>query len=193
MSAGERMSAKDALVAVHQARRDEDIVITTMSPARDWMTLPQHSRDLVLVPSAMSHATSVGLGLALAQPERRVIVCNGDGSMLMNLGSLVSIAASGVQNLVAIVFENGTYEVTGSQHVPGAGVVDYAGMARGAGFASVFEFSSLDLWRRDIGSVLSAPGATFAVLHVEPVYGMPGPKSPGPAGERARRFAEALR
>ena len=157
------------------------------------MTLPQHSRDLVLVPSAMSHATSVGLGLALAQSERRVIVCNGDGSMLMNLGSLVSIAASGVQNLVAIVFENGTYEVTGSQHVPGAGVVDYAGMARGAGFASVFEFSSLDLWRRDIGSVLSAPGPTFAVLHVEPVYGMPGPKSPGPAGERARRFAEALR
>ena len=108
MSGSGRMSAKEALVAVHGARRAEDIVITTMSPARDWMTLPQQPRDLVLVPSAMSHATSVGLGLALSQPARRVVVCNGDGSMLMNLGSLVSIAAAGATNMIVLVFENGT-------------------------------------------------------------------------------------
>ena len=188
-----RMAAKEALVAVHRTRRDEDIVITTMSPARDWMTLPQRPRDLVLVPSAMSHGTSVGLGLALAQPERRVIVCNGDGSMLMNLGSLVSIVAAGARNLVVLVFENGTYEVTGSQLVPGADEVDYAGIARSAGFTSVFEFSDSGAWEREVGAVLRADGPTFAVLHVAPVYGIPGPKSPGPAGDRARRFAEALR
>lgn len=192
MSAAGRMPAKDVLVAVHRARRDQDVVITTMSPARDWMTLPQHPRDLVLVPSAMSHATSIGLGLALSQPARRVIVCNGDGSMLMNLGSLVSIVAAGATNLILLVFENGTYEVTGSQHVPGAGRVDYAALARGAGFGSVFEFSDLDRWRREIDTVMSAAGPTFAVLHVEPVFGVPGPKSPGPAGERARRFIAAL-
>ena len=193
MSGVRRMAAKEALVAVHGARRAEDIVITTMSPARDWMTLPQQPRDLVLVPSAMSHATSFGLGLALSQPARRVIVCNGDGSMLMNLGSLVSIVAAGATNMAVLVFENGTYEVTGSQHVPGAGVVDYAAIARGAGFESVFEFSDLAPWRRDIERVLSAAGPTFVVLHVEPVSGIPGPKSPGPAGERAQRFMEALR
>lgn len=193
MSAAGRMPAREALVSVHQTRREEDIVITTMSPARDWMTLPQQPRDLVLVPSAMSHATSIGLGLALAQPERRVIVCNGDGSMLMNLGSLVSIVAAGAKNLVVLVFENGTYEVTGSQHVPGAAVVDYAAIARGAGFEPVFEFSDLVRWRRDIGTVLSRPGPSFAVLRVEPVHGMPGPKSPGPAGERAKRFMDAVR
>ena len=193
MNGSDRMSAREALVLVHETRRDEDIVITTMSPARDWMTLPQHPRDLVLVPSAMSHGTSIGLGLALAQPARRVIVCNGDGSMLMNLGSLVSIVAAGATNLVVLVFENGTYEVTGSQHVPGAGVVDYATIARGAGFRSVFEFSDLARWQQDVEGVLRAPGPTFAVLHVEPVFSLPGPKSPGPAGERARRFMEALR
>jgi len=187
------MSAKEALVAVHGARRDEDVVITTMSPARDWMTLPQHARDLVLVPSAMSHATSIGLGLALSQPQRRVIICNGDGSMLMNLGSLVSIAAAGASNVVVLVFENGTYEVTGSQLVPGAGVVDFAAIARGSGFESVFEYADLAAWCEDVGRVLEAPGPTFAIVHVEPVYGIPGPKSPGPAGERARRFMEALR
>lgn len=186
------MPAKDALIAVHGARRDDDIVITTMSPARDWMTLPQHARDLVLVPSAMSHATSIGLGLALSQPQRRVIICNGDGSMLMNLGSLVSIAAAGVTNVVVLVFENGTYEVTGSQLVPGAGVVYFAAIARGAGFESVFEYADLAAWREDVGRVLEAAGPTFSVLHVEPVYGIPGPKSPGPARERARRFMEAV-
>ena len=192
MSARSRMPAKEALVALHQTRRDEDIVITTMSPARDWMTLPQHPRDLVLVPSAMSHATSIGLGLALAQPARRVIVCNGDGSMLMNLGSLVSIVAAGATNLIVLVFENGTYEVTGSQHVPGAGLVDYVSLARGAGFGAVFEFSDVTEWQREIGRVVGTGGPVFAVLHVEPVYGIPGPKSPGPARERARRFIEAL-
>jgi phosphonopyruvate decarboxylase len=186
------MPAKEALAAVHAARHDEDIVITTMSPARDWMTMPQNARDLVLVPSAMGHATSVGLGLALAQPERRVIICNGDGSMLMNLGSLVSISAAGATNVSVLVFVNGTYEVTGSQRVPGAGVVDFAAIARGAGFASVFEFSELSAWQRDVDEVLGAAGPTFAVLCVEPVYGIPGPKSPGPAGERARRFMEAV-
>lgn len=192
MSARGGMPAKEALVAVHHARRDEDIVITTMSPARDWMTLPQHPRDLVLVPSAMSHATSIGLGLALAQPERRVIVCNGDGSMLMNLGSLVSIAAAGATNLIVLVFENGTYEVTGSQHVPGAGVVDYATLARGAGFGAVFEFSDLAQWQRELGRAFNSVGPVFVVLRVERVYGIPGPKSPGPAGERARRFMKAV-
>ena len=193
MSGSDRMSAREALIAVHEARRDEDIVITTMSPARDWMTLPQHPRDLVLVPSAMSHATSIGLGLALAQPERRVIVCNGDGSMLMNLGSLVSIVAARATNLIVLVFENGTYEVTGSQRVPGAGVVDYAGLARGAGFGAVYEFSNLGQWRQDVSAVLERPGPTFVVLRVDPVLGIPGPKSPGPAGDRAKRFMEALR
>lgn len=188
-----RMSAKDAIVAVHGARGQEDIVVTTMSPARDWMTLPQQPLDLVLVPSAMGHATSIGLGLALAQPERRVIVCNGDGSMLMNLGSLVSIAAARATNLVVLVFDNGVYEVTGAQPIPSPGAIDFVAIARGSGFASVFEFSNIDAWRGDIGRVLKAQGPVLALLHVEPMLGIPGPRSPGPAAERARRFSDSLK
>jgi len=188
-----RMSAKAALAAVHATRGPRDIVITTMTPARDWMLLPQHPLDLVLVPSAMGSAPSMGLGLALAQPNRRVIVCNGDGSMLMNLGSLVSIANARATNLAVIVFVNGTYEVTGSQPVPGAGVVDYAALARAAGFESVHAYASIDGWRSDVRRVLATTGPTFVALGVEPVHGQPGPKSPGPARERARRFMQALR
>ena len=188
-----RMSAKDALAAVHATRGPRDIVITTMTPARDWMLLPQHPLDLVLVPSAMGSAPSMGLGLALAQPNRRVIVCNGDGSMLMNLGSLVSIVNARATNLAVIVFVNGTYEVTGSQPVPGAGVVDYAALARAAGFESVHAYASIDAWRSDVRRVLATTGPAFVALGVEPVHGQPGPKSPGPARERARRFMQALR
>jgi phosphonopyruvate decarboxylase len=192
VSATAGIPAKDALVAVHGARAADDIVITTMSPARDWMTLPQQPLDIVFVPSAMGHATSVGLGLALAQPERRVIVCNGDGSMLMNLGSLVSIAGAGATNIVVLVFDNGVYEVTGSQPTPGRGQVDFASIARGSGFSSVFEFSDLEAWRSEVKTVLSAPGPVFVWLRVVAEYGIPGPRSPGPAGDRAKRLMEAL-
>jgi phosphonopyruvate decarboxylase len=187
------MPAKEAIALVHSARGERDIVVTTMTPARDWMLLPQHPRDLVLVPSAMSHATSMGLGLALAQPDRRVIVCNGDGSMLMNLGSLVSIVHAGTTNVIVIVFANGTYEVTGSQPIPGATSVDFGAIARGAGFGSVFEFADLEEWRRRIREVFASPGPVFVTLRIQPVVGEPGPKSPGPAAARARKFMEALR
>ena len=172
------MSAKEAIALVHSTRDDRDVVITTMTPARDWMLLPQKPRDLVLVPSAMSHATSMGLGLALAQPNRRVIVCNGDGSMLMNLGSLVSIVSAGATNMIVLVFVNGTYEVTGSQPVPGAARVDFGTMATGAGFESVFEFADLEDWRRRIAEVFAAAGPVFVTLRVQPVFGEAGPKSP---------------
>jgi sulfopyruvate decarboxylase subunit beta len=188
-----RMSAKEALVAVHAGRGARDVVVTTMATSRDWMTLPQSPLDVVFVPSAMSHATSIGLGLALAQPARRVIVCNGDGSMLMNLGSLVSIAGAAAGNLVVLLFDNGVYEVTGAQPTPAPTSVDYAAIARGAGFPSVFAFDSLDAWKDGIEKTLNSPGPVFAWLRVEPVTGVPGPKSPGPAGERARRLIEALR
>ena len=187
-----RIPAKEALVALHAARDERDVVITTMSPARDWMTLPQQPLDVVFVPSAMGHATSLGLGIALAQPDRRVIVCNGDGSMLMNLGSLVSIAGARATNMTVLVFDNGVYEVTGSQPIPGA-AIDFTAIARGSGFSSVFEFSELGDWRANIANVLAAAGPVFAVLHVVPEFGIPGPKSPGPAGERARRLMNALR
>ena len=193
MSDNDRMRAKQALIAVHEARDQRDVVVTTMATSRDWMTLPQNPLDVVFVPSAMGHATSLGLGLALAQPDRRVIVCNGDGSMLMNLGSLVSIAGARATNLVVIVFDNGVYEVTGAQPVPAANAVDFAAIARGAGFPAVHEFTEIEAWRSSVQRILKDAGPTFVWLRVAPVLGIPGPRSPGPASERARHLSGALR
>ena len=189
----------DAMRALHAARHEDDIVVTTMGAARVWMALGADRRDLVLVPSAMGHATSFGLGLALAQPQQRVIVANGDGSMLMNLGALVSITAARAPNLVLIVCDNGVYEVTGSQPTPGTAAgrdgadgVDFAAIARACGFPSVFRFSDLPSWRSNIATALGAQGPVFIALDVVSVPGTPGPRSPGPAPERARRFREAI-
>jgi sulfopyruvate decarboxylase subunit beta len=189
------MPMREAVAILRDARGPTDIVIPSMGSAREWMALgPVHDLDFILVPSAMGHATSVGLGLALAQPDRRVIVLSGDGSLLMNLGSLVTISAESPANLVIVVFVNRVYEVTGAQVTPGAkGVpVDYAAFARASGIKSAFRWSALDDWRSGVRSALGADGPTLVVVDVAPVPGAVGPRSPGPTGERVKRFRAAV-
>lgn len=192
----EGMPMGDAVAVLRETRAETDIVIPSMGSAREWMALgPLHDLDFVLVPSAMGHATSVGLGLALAQPGRRVIVLSGDGSLLMNLGSLVTVSAQSPVNLVIVVFVNGVYEVTGAQVTPrnASMAVDYVGMARASGISSVFRWSSLDDWRRGVRDALGADGPTVIILDVAPVPGAVGPRSPGPTGPRVERFMGALK
>jgi len=193
------MPLVEALRALHAVRRPDDVVISAMGAAREWMALGTHPLDWVFVPSSMGQAASLGLGLALAQPERRVIVLNGDGGMLMNLGSLVTISACTPRNLVVLLLDNGVYEITGAQPTPSAPAgrvagdrIDFAALARASGLTSVFSFRSLDAWRHGSDSVLAATGPVFAVLEVAPVRQAKGPRSPGPAPERARRFMAAL-
>jgi len=194
------MALSGAIAALHAARRADDVVITTMAAAREWMALGTQPLDFVFLPSSMGQATSLGLGLALARPDRRVIVVNGDGSMLMNLGSLVTIAAAAPTNLVILILANGVYEVTGAQPIPGAATerspgskVDFVAMARGAGFRSVFRYSDLSEWTATLPTVLATRGPVVAVLDVAPVEGAPAPRSPGPGAARALAFMTALR
>ena len=195
------MDLREALTLVHKLRGPDDVVLTSMGTSREWLALgPLAPLDFVFVPSSMGQAPSLALGLALSQPRRRVIACNGDGSMLMNLGALATISAESPPNLVLMVFDNGVYEVTGAQPTPGSALgrpdkrgVDFAEIARACGWRSVFRYRDIDEWRDDAAEVLGAPGPVFIALEVAPVPGAVGPKSPGPTVERARNFSEALR
>ena len=194
-----RMLQMDALRALHAARRADDVVITSMGAARDWMVLGAGPLDLPLVPSSMGTAPAIGLGIALAQPERRVIVVNGDGAMLMNLGSLVTITAAAPANLILILADNGVYEVTGAQPTPGSPAaradgasVDFLAMASAAGFRSLHRWSNAAEWARHVPHVLEGPGPTFVLLDVARVPGAVGPRSPGPAPARARELRRNL-
>jgi thiamine pyrophosphate-dependent acetolactate synthase large subunit-like protein len=191
------MSLVDSLKVLHAVRTDE-VVLTTMGSAREWMKLGTHPLDFIYAPSAMGEAPALALGIALAQPQRKVIACNGDGCMLMNLGTLVTLAAERPPNLVLIVFDNGVYEVTGQQRTPaslGAAQgqpIDFAALARACGFTSVFDFQNLVDWQANLRTVLADTGSTFVVLKVDPVPGGDVPKSPAPAMQRARDFAVQL-
>ncbi|HKS05118.1 MAG TPA: thiamine pyrophosphate-dependent enzyme [Gemmatimonadaceae bacterium] len=195
-----RMPLVESVAVVRDGRGDDDIVITSMGNAREWMAMgPLHPRDFVYVPSAMGHATSLGLGLALAQPNRRVIVLMGDGSLLMNLGSLVTIASLAPKNLVVVLYDNGVYEITGSQPTPGTSAarargdsVDFAAIARASGWSSVQRYSALDDWQNNFAKVMKASGPTLVVLDVE-ATNRPGPRSPGKTAQRAPEFMAAIR
>jgi sulfopyruvate decarboxylase subunit beta len=191
-----RMKMVAALEVLAALRKDE-IVITTMGSAREWPKLSRHPLDFHYVPSAMGQAPSLGLGLALAKPAREVWVQNGDGAMLMNLGSLVTIVASRARNITLFVLENDIYEVTGGQRtaaatVKGQAKVDLAGMARAAGFATVEHFDQLSAWKGGAPALLTAPGPRFCVLAVEPVGADYQLEAPGPMSERLSRFEQAL-
>ena len=191
-SARPQMELRGALEALRAARRPGDVVVTSMGSAREWMAMgPLDPLDFVFVPSSMGEAPSLGLGIAMAQPERRVIACNGDGSMLMNLGALVTVASEAPDNLVVIIFDNGVYEVTGAQPVPGRGV-DFEAIARASGLHEVHRFSDLATWSAAARDVLVALGPVCVVLDVAPMPGAVGPKSPGPTSQRAAAFSKAL-
>ncbi len=182
----------EALSILKEHRRDE-VVIATMGAEREWLKISQHPRDFFYVPSAMGQAPTLGLGLALARPDLRVVVLNGDGCMLMNLGCLVTIAEQSPPNYSLVVFQNGVYEVTGSQPVAGSGRVDFAALARAAGIRGASHIRDISSWKGIAARVLRGPGLEFAVVNVEPITtGEVGPKAPCLITEQIARFQAAL-
>jgi thiamine pyrophosphate-dependent acetolactate synthase large subunit-like protein len=93
--------------------------------------------------NSMGMASSIGLGLALARPELRVIVLDGDGSLLLNLSSLATEHTSGVRNLVHVVWDNGGWEITGGQPAGSPFGIDLEAVGRGCGFAKTATVSDL--------------------------------------------------
>ncbi len=153
--------------------RTDEVVVATMSVVRPWAQLSESDLDFASADSAMGHAADLALGIAMAQPHRTVLCLNGDGSMLMSLGTLVTIIASGVRNLILFVIDNGTYEITGNQPTPGA--VDFVAMAQAAGFRRAYRFDEADAYEAALPDLLRGDGPVFVCLHVEP--GHEGPIS----------------
>lgn len=183
-----------ALRVVADTRRDE-IVVTTMGSAREWPKLSRHPLDFHYLPSAMGQSPMLALGMALAMPERRVISFTGDGSLLMNLGCLVTIAAAGPRNLTVIALVNRLYEVTGGQKTAAAtsAHVDFAAIAAASGIAAAHSFDDLEAWRAAWPAIRDAVGPTFVALQVAPVGPAYQLVVPGPMRTRIEAFRHALR
>src|SRR5262249_41746021 len=139
------------------AQRGTHLVLTTHGSVDLWVTLSDTPRDFSYVPAAMGHAPALGLGLALAQCRHGVVVVTGDGSMLMNLGCLTTLANHRA-HLYLIIIDNGVYEVTGGQATPGSGRTDFAGLARAAGIGRVYTCQTVEQWRTIATEALAGPG-----------------------------------
>lgn len=156
------------LLAPLAGHRTDEVVVTTMSVVRPWGRLSDSDLDFASADSAMGHAADLALGIALARPERRVICLNGDGSMLMCLGTLATAVEAAAHNFVLVVSDNGEYEITGHQPVAGAGRLDWAAVARASGFRCVLRVDDPRAWAEVVPEILTTPGPTFVHALVEP-------------------------
>lgn len=170
----------DALRAIAEQRGDA-VAVSTMTTVEPWHRFSPSELNVTCI-GFMGGASSLGLGLALARPERRVIVLDGDGSLLMQLGSLATVAGTAPPNFYHVVFKNGVYAVSGSQPIPAAGRVDFAAMAKGAGYAAAYSFDNLEDFRVRLSEVLSARGPVLVQLITEEV---PDPPQGGVIGAGA--------
>jgi phosphonopyruvate decarboxylase len=164
-----------------------------MTALAGWHAVQQSDLDMPCVGS-MGSASSLALGLALARPDRQVWVLDGDGSLLMQLGSLATIAEAAPPNLHHFVFHNGVYALSGDQPIPGGTGIDFALMAKAAGYKSTFTFDDAESFITSLDEILAQAGPVLIQLKLDWSVddGLPLREIPLNPGERGRRLREIL-
>ena len=148
--------------------RGNAIVTAQGTAGRHWGDISdQPSRDISLG-GAMGHTTSAAFGLALGLPDEKVVLFDAEGSLLMNLGVLASIAGKKPANFVHFVLDNECYATTGGQPVPNSAEIDYAAMAKGAGYLSAYNFDDLEDFATSIEDIMQEDGPILIAIKVQP-------------------------
>ena len=137
------------------------------APAWDITAAGDHPNSFPMW-GAMGGSTMIGLGLALAQPKRRVLVLTGDGEMLMGLGSLATIAVQKPDNLYVVVLDNEHYGETGMQETHTGHGVDLAGMAKAAGFKHALNVETQKEADKLTKMIRKSDGPLFAQVKIDP-------------------------
>jgi sulfopyruvate decarboxylase subunit beta len=176
----------DAVAAV-LARAEDALVVT----ANGWISREAHAardrNENFYMLGSMGLASSIGLGVALTNPDRRVIVLDGDGNLLMALGTLAMVADQQPPNFVHVVLDNEIYGSTGGQRSLSSRV-DLDEVARAAGYASVWRISELS----ELDEALAATGPVFVLIKVAPTAHGTAPRVPLSPHAIAQRFRAAV-
>lgn len=157
---------RDAALKIVAEHIDDSLVVAAYQAAFEWIVIRPSDYNLIAT-GAMGLVSSHGLGLAIGRPDRKVVVFDGDGSLLMNLGSLVTVGEVAPPNFYHFVCNNGVYEANGSHPTPGSDKVDFAALARGAGYAATEVFDDLDDLSARVPDVLAQQGPVFVDFRVE--------------------------
>jgi thiamine pyrophosphate-dependent acetolactate synthase large subunit-like protein len=149
-----------------QPHRGDAIVSTVGTAGRHWPDISTNkSRDISLQ-GAMGHSASAAFGLALGLPQEKVVLFDAEGSLLMSMGVLATIAGKKPANFYHFLLDNECYATTGGQPVPNSDEIDYAAMAKGAGYASAYHFDDLEELVTGVGDILQETGPVFVSVKI---------------------------
>ena len=159
-----RFTLTQRLVA--KLKREEAVVGGIGNTNFDLWAVGQRPQNFYMLGS-MGLAIPIALGVAIAQPRRHIVALEGDGSLLMQLGCLTTIAALAQNNLTMVIMDNGLYQITGSQPTPAAGVADFVAIARGAGLAKSAWAADEEDFERLIEQSMSASGPSLIGVRID--------------------------
>ena len=162
------MRRLDALQAIY-AQLQDAIVVTIMGAVAAELQSIGHRPNFFYLQHAMGLASSMGLGIALAKPERQVVVLDGDGSVLMNLGGLTTLARYRPRNLVHVVFDNESLLSVGGFPTATSTGSDLAGIAAAAGVPRTSTVRDLDAFTKAFDAAVSARELTTIVAKVDAI------------------------
>ena len=155
------MARYEAIKEIMENIDDELIICNIGFPSRELYEIDDRNENFYMIGS-MGLASSIGLGLALARPDKDIVVIDGDGSLLMNMGSLVTIFANNPRNLTWIVIDNGAYGSTGNQDTY-AQLIDLCDIAKSVGFKNSYNFEEVNL-----KDMIKSDDTSFIVYNTEP-------------------------
>jgi phosphonopyruvate decarboxylase len=159
------IAAADALRLL-SAHREDALVVVTMSTGRLWPSVSTRPDLDLPISNCMGKASSVALGVALARPDLCVWVLDGDGSLVMNLGTLVTIGHAQPKNLIHFVFNDAAYTTVGGAPVPGAERIDFAAMASAAGYRQARQFDHHADLAAQLPDLLHSDGPALYALRI---------------------------
>ena len=135
--------------------RGSAVSVTTMTQTKYWNEISEEPDLDIGISNGMSKASSIALGVALGKPETTVLCLDADGSLLMNLGSLATVAGMGPKNMFHFVFNNGIYAITGGQPVPAPGV-EYAEVAKACRYSASSRFEATETFDNNFTKILKS-------------------------------------
>ena len=175
-----------------QEHRGDAIVSAAGTAGRHWMDVSDNEKRDISLGGAMGQTTSAAFGLALGLPDEKIVLFDAEGSLLMNLGAIASIAGKKPANFYHFLLDNECYATTGGQPVPNSQEIDYAMMAKGAGYAAAYNFDDLEEFSTSVGEIMQQEGPVFIAIKIEPeVQNLPiGLRERRPTRGRAQTINE---
>jgi thiamine pyrophosphate-dependent acetolactate synthase large subunit-like protein len=191
MVSNKRPSRADYYRVLADKLPKDALVVTALGNASYLWSAMRHTPENFYFEDAMGLALPLAVGLAVAQPDRRVVVVEGDGGVMMHMGALVTLGAVAPKNLTVLLIQNGVHAASGGQPLTNAGL-DLAQLARAAGSSHAENVATPDAFGKAFGAALDADALHVLVLSTEPDIDVVKPPISLDPVQTKQRFMDAI-